>query len=96
LAGILPGGQDPLGALDVRHNTLGVLWILWVVPIFLVGECADGFGRFVRSARLTVNDAAHPRPAYILDFCRYFNPEQARMAPDRGERVPVLFPPFPI
>ena len=28
LAGILPGGQDPLGALDVRHNTLGVLWIL--------------------------------------------------------------------
>ncbi|KAF8327087.1 hypothetical protein F5887DRAFT_899097 [Amanita rubescens] len=63
LAGILPGGQDPLGALDVRHNTLGVLWIL--------------------SARLTVNDAAPPRPAYILDFCRYFDPEQARMAPDR-------------
>ena len=28
LAGILPGGQDPLGALDVRSNTLGVLWIL--------------------------------------------------------------------
>lgn len=28
MAGILPGGQDPLGALDVRHNTLGVLWIL--------------------------------------------------------------------
>ena len=32
-----------------------------------------------------MNDAAPPRPACILDFCRYFDPEQARMAPDRGE-----------
>ena len=28
LAGILPGGQDPLGTLDVGINTLGALWIL--------------------------------------------------------------------
>ena len=33
LAGILPGGQDPLGALDVGHDTLGVLWILCVRSI---------------------------------------------------------------
>ncbi|KAF8622982.1 hypothetical protein AX15_006580 [Amanita polypyramis BW_CC] len=63
LAGILPGGQDPLGALDVVTNTLGILWIL--------------------SARLTIQDAAVPPPEYILEFCRHFDPEQARMAPDR-------------
>ncbi|KIL59923.1 hypothetical protein M378DRAFT_131069 [Amanita muscaria Koide BX008] len=63
LARLLPGGQDPLGALDVRTNTLGVLWIL--------------------SARLMVHDAAPPPPHFILDFCRYFDPEQAKLAPDR-------------
>lgn len=54
----------------------GSLCFLWL------GESADVVDR---SARLTINDAAPPRPAYILDFCRYFNPDQARMAPDRGE-----------
>ncbi|KAK2464707.1 hypothetical protein APHAL10511_003283 [Amanita phalloides] len=63
LGGILPGGQDPLGTLDARHHTLGVLWIL--------------------SARLTLLDAAPPVPAYVAHFCHYFDPEQARMAPDR-------------
>ena len=57
---------------------------------FFVGSTDE----FDRSARLTINGAVPPSPAYILDFCRYFNPEQARMAPNRGERpVPVLSPP---
>ncbi|KAF8636861.1 hypothetical protein AX17_003204 [Amanita inopinata Kibby_2008] len=63
LSAVLPGGQDPLEALDVSRNTLGVLWIL--------------------SARLTVHDAARPPTEIILDFCRFFDPEQARLAPDR-------------
>lgn len=28
LSSMLSGGQDPLSVLDVRQNTLGVLWIL--------------------------------------------------------------------
>ena len=28
LASVLPGGQDPLSVLDVKANTLGVLYIL--------------------------------------------------------------------
>ncbi|PFH47424.1 hypothetical protein AMATHDRAFT_67796 [Amanita thiersii Skay4041] len=63
LAGLLPGGQDPLAALDVQMNTLGVLYIL--------------------SARLLVSDAVLPPPRFIVDFCRAFDPHQARLAPDR-------------
>ena len=31
LASALAGGQDPLGVLDMRQNTLGVLYIMYVL-----------------------------------------------------------------
>ncbi|EDR06883.1 uncharacterized protein LACBIDRAFT_294631 [Laccaria bicolor S238N-H82] len=63
LASVLPGGQDPLSVLDVKENTLGVLYIL--------------------TARMTVQGAPQPPWPVVLDFCRNFSPEQARLAPDR-------------
>lgn len=63
LASVLSGGQDPLSVLDVKANTLGVLYIL--------------------TARMTLQGTPQSPWPVIVDFCRNFNPEQARMAPDR-------------
>ncbi|KZT20853.1 hypothetical protein NEOLEDRAFT_1182185 [Neolentinus lepideus HHB14362 ss-1] len=63
LGSLLPGGADPLQALDVKRNTLGILYLL--------------------SARLQVNAAAAPPPQFIEAFCQDFDPEQARLAPER-------------
>ncbi|TFK47638.1 hypothetical protein OE88DRAFT_782487 [Heliocybe sulcata] len=63
LGSLLPGGADPLQALDVEVNTLGILYLL--------------------SARLHVAAAAAPPPEFIEAFCQGFDPEQARLAPER-------------
>jgi COP9 signalosome complex subunit 3 len=80
LASPLASGQDPLSVLDLRTNTLGVLYIMFVLHI---GQCdPDLIDR--RSARLNTSTSAPPSMQVIQDFCRYFTPEQARYAPDRG------------
>jgi hypothetical protein len=44
-----------------------------------------------RSARLSIPSAAPPSPIAIADFCRSFDPEQARLAPERGATsVPLV------
>lgn len=87
LASPLSSGQDPLTVLDLRNNTLGVLYILYVASFFnwhLISSL-----RFSRSARLNVFYSAQnsgvQRPPWPLlaQFCQVFTPAQARMAPER-------------
>ncbi|KAI0305215.1 hypothetical protein B0F90DRAFT_1702545 [Multifurca ochricompacta] len=60
-------GADPLDSLDVGQHTIGILFIL--------------------SARLTYTATTTTAPdvpfTYIDNFCRHFDPEQARFAPER-------------
>ncbi|KAJ4490204.1 hypothetical protein J3R30DRAFT_3419999 [Lentinula aciculospora] len=68
LASSLSSGQDPLSVLDLRINTLGVLYIL--------------------SARLNIylnaqSGVQRPPWAIVRQFCEIFDPEQARLVPER-------------
>ncbi|KAJ3736692.1 hypothetical protein DFJ43DRAFT_518661 [Lentinula guzmanii] len=68
LASSMSSGQDPLSVLDLRNNTLGVMYIL--------------------SARLNIylnaqSGVQRPPWAIVTQFCEIFDPEQARLAPER-------------
>ncbi|KAL0569683.1 hypothetical protein V5O48_012282 [Marasmius crinis-equi] len=69
LAGALSSGEDPLNLLDLRNDTLGVLYIL---SARLTVQSFE--------AQLPL-----PPPAWeiIENFCNQFIPEQARHAPER-------------
>jgi COP9 signalosome complex subunit 3 len=84
LASTLSSGQDPLGILDVRVNSLGVLYILCVFleRLYPVIGFPDGRGR---SARLTVHGAVPPPWQVVDNFCHNFDVNQVRYAPERGE-----------
>jgi len=86
LCSFLSNGQDPLQILDVRAHTLGVLYILWVP--FLVQQTKKVLTRGYekRSSRVSASFTnTLPPPWPVLDaFCRHFNPDHARLAPERG------------
>ncbi|KAJ7064715.1 hypothetical protein C8F01DRAFT_1080997 [Mycena amicta] len=77
LSSPLASGQDPLTVLDLRQNTLGVLYILWAISLPQFASSSTS-----RSARLTIANAPIP-PNVITSFCMTFLPEQARLAPER-------------
>ncbi|KIK68564.1 hypothetical protein GYMLUDRAFT_36025 [Collybiopsis luxurians FD-317 M1] len=69
LASSLSSGQDPLSVLDLRNNTLGVLYILSARLYVLYSSSNSGIQM--------------PPWATVVEFCETFLPEQARLAPDR-------------
>ncbi|KAF9078791.1 hypothetical protein BDP27DRAFT_1281595, partial [Rhodocollybia butyracea] len=68
LASPLSSGQDPLSVLDLRNNTLGVLYIL-SARINMSMNASSGVQR--------------PPWALVAQFAQIFIPEQARLAPER-------------
>ena len=98
LAGTTSTGADPLEALDVVQHSIGALFILYVCPLStpplsVARTCVDFWTAVIntkrtccRSARLTIASTTAPAVpfAYIEHFCRQFDPEHARLAPERG------------
>ncbi|KAJ4495800.1 hypothetical protein C8J55DRAFT_553560 [Lentinula edodes] len=68
LASSLSSGQDPLSVLDIRNNTLGVMYIL-SARLHMYFNAQSGVQR--------------PPWATVVQFCDNFDPEQARLAPER-------------
>ncbi|KAJ3715066.1 hypothetical protein EV361DRAFT_451879 [Lentinula raphanica] len=68
LASSMSSGQDPLSVLDLRINTLGVLYILSArLNMYLNAQ----------------SGVQGPPWASVAQFCQVFDPVQARFAPER-------------
>ncbi|KAE9407969.1 hypothetical protein BT96DRAFT_986196 [Gymnopus androsaceus JB14] len=79
LASPLSSGQDPLMVLDLRNNTLGVLYILSARLNLFYTNSGSGVQR--------------PPWGLLAQFCQVFAPNQARMAPERVLKlaIPLLY-----
>ena len=87
LSSLLPGGQDPLGVLDIQRNTLGILYILYGLDLVDLVCVSSIYHSFCRSARFLSSSTLLPQLQYVENFCRNFDIAQASLAPDRSKYI---------
>ena len=84
----LQNGSDPLQTIPPAAMTLQYLFILFVSRSCLscLTDKYSAYSRRVifRTARLTGPMPSNVHPEYITTFCQMFDPDHARLAPERS------------